>query len=296
MSISSALRVAPVWGGLCSRAAGGKIGAMRIFRVLAVGVAGMAMMAAGGAERQVAPGAAASSRPASREAAVGYLGVDVRDIPGGHTIFSWFFPGPLQGAALEAAEKFDLARPVLLVAVDGQPMNAQQFKEYVESRSPGTQVTLEYRRSNARGAVIPDALNHEEAVRKLTLTVDSAEKWRGTEGRTRRSGLEVSFGAEALLDPDVPQNPLGAAIAEHGLAEPLSTLRAAFVMFRDKVTDAHQLSRVRAGFTHPFRLPELEQMVTQPTHSAPGDPFGTAAKMIRENLDAGPAAPSAIDR
>lgn len=234
------------------------------------------------------------TRPATQSEAIGYIGVGVTDIPDGHTVFSWFFPGPLEGTGLEAAEKFDLQRPDLLVSVDGKPMNAEQFKAYVGSRPAGTKLTLEYRRSKARGATIFDAIDHEDAVKKITVTVEPAAEWRGTEGRPRRSNLEVTFGAETILDPDNVQNALGAAIAQHNLAEPLGKLRAAFVKFRDRATDVHQLSRVRAGFTHPFRLPELERMISQPTHSAPGDPFATAAKMIRENLDAGAPSRTAI--
>ncbi len=89
-----------------------------------------------------------------------------------------------------------------------------------------------------------------------------------------------------MLDPDDAQNVLGAAVAQAGLAEPLSTLRKTFIAFRDRHTDTHQLSRVRAGFDHPFRLPELEQLVTQPTHEVPDDPVGVAARLLRENLDA----------
>ena len=235
-----------------------------------------------------------STRPSTQPEILGYIGISVTDIPDGHTIFSWFFPGPIDGQGLEAGNDFDLQRPDLLVSVDGQKMNSEQFKAYIGSRLPGSQLTLEYRRSKARGATIPDAVNHEDEVRKLTITVEPAVDWRGTDGRPRRSSLEVSFVAEALLDPDNPQNALGAAIAEHKLAEPLSKLREAFVKFRDRSTDLHQLARVRAGFTHPFRLPELQRLITDPAQSAPGDPFATAARMIRENLDAGAPSRTAI--
>src|SRR5688500_7798387 len=125
---------------------------------------------------------AGASQPTTKPAeAVGYIGVDVRDIPDGNTVFSWFFPGPLEGAALKAGKQFDLERPDLLVAVDGQKMNAEQFKAYIGSRPPGTAVKLEYRPSKARGATIPDAINHEDQVKSLTVTVEPAAEWRGTE-------------------------------------------------------------------------------------------------------------------
>lgn len=38
----------------------------------------------------------------------GYAGLTLRDIPDGHTVISWIFPGPLQGEGL-VAPKFDLA-------------------------------------------------------------------------------------------------------------------------------------------------------------------------------------------
>ncbi|MHC4768969.1 MAG: CRTAC1 family protein, partial [Planctomycetota bacterium] len=190
----------------------------------------------------------------------GYAGLKLRDIPGGHTIVSWILPGPLQGEGL-TAPAFDLGRPDLVVAVNGRPMNAEQFKDLVRSAAPGVPVTLEYRRSRNRGGGIPDDLDHEDEVRTVEIVIASRDEWIGTIGRRRGHDVEATIDKPYLLDPFAVDNILGAAVAEHELAEPIENLVGAFEEWLEKGEDYHLLSRFRLAFENPLQLPEVERLV-----------------------------------
>ncbi len=217
----------------------------------------------------------------------GYTGLTLRDIPGGHTIASWIFPGPLQGEGL-TAPTVDLARPDLIVSVDGQAMNAEEFRQYVRASSPGDRITIMYRRSNQRSGTIPETLDHEEEVRTLEVVLASRDEWSGTMGRERHnnpSPAAVEFDDAPLLDASDPDNLLGAAIKENDLGDELATLIGVFDEWNDKGEDFHSLSLVRAGFESPFRLEELGGLVTAPTAALQSDPVAIAVEMMRQNLD-----------
>lgn len=214
----------------------------------------------------------------------GYLGLAVRDIPSGHTVVSWLFPGPLHGEGL-AAPTVDLSRPDLLVSVDGKAMTKDEFEEYIPSLAPGTDVTLAVRTSNRRGGTIPDELDHVEEVRTLTVTLESREEWAGTIHRGRAHEGKVYFDGPPMLDFRDPENVLGAAVAEHRLVEPLETLTAVFTDYLAENDDFHSLSRVRAPFESPFRMPELASWVTSRTLEAPANPYACALGLCEENLD-----------
>ncbi|MHC4802350.1 MAG: CRTAC1 family protein [Planctomycetota bacterium] len=190
----------------------------------------------------------------------GYAGLKLRDIPGGHTVVSWILPGPLQGEGL-TAPAFDLGRPDLVVAVDGRPMNAEQFRELVRSASPGVRINLEYRRSRSRGGGIPDDLDHEDEVQTVEIVIASRDEWLGTIGRTRSHEAVATIDKPYLLDPFDAENLFGAAVAEHGLAEPIEDLVGVFDEWLEKGDDYHSLSRFRLAFKNPFQLPEVGQLV-----------------------------------
>ena len=48
---------------------------------------------------------------------------------------------------------------------------------------------------------MPQATDHEPEVRRITVTLDAAEKWQGTVGRPRRSQVRVQLEAPAMLEP-----------------------------------------------------------------------------------------------
>ncbi|MHC4142992.1 MAG: hypothetical protein ACYSUF_14390, partial [Planctomycetota bacterium] len=152
-------------------------------------------------------------------------------------------------------------RPDLVVAVNGRPMNAGQFTEMVRSAAPGDPVTLEYRRSRNRGGGIPTNLDHEDEVRTVEIVIASRDEWIGTIGRRRGHNVEATIDKPYLLDPFAVDNILGAAVAEHELAEPIDNLVGAFEGWLEKGEDYHSLSRFRLAFENPLQLPEIERLV-----------------------------------
>lgn len=223
----------------------------------------------------------------------GYAGLALRDIESGYTVVSWIYPGPLKGEGI-AAPKVDLSRPDLIVAVDGRPMDAEQFTEYIRHAGPGAVVTIEYRRANRRGGTIPDMLDHEEEVRRLEVVLESRDDWLGTIKRPRGHDTVVTFDAPPMLDPFDEQNVLGRAVVENDLDMPLNKLLDAFTEWQDKDVDFHSLSRVRAAFNDPFYLPELDQLITNPTRRVSQNPYRTARRLVTANLDAGDAEPFSV--
>jgi len=215
----------------------------------------------------------AADKPLSEQ---GYIGLALRDIPDGHTVVSWLFPGPLNGQAL-SAPSVDLARPDVIVSVNGEAMNAEQFKEFIRWSAPGTQIVIEYRRANNRGGGIPDAIDAEDEVQRLEVRLESREEWTGTMQRGRGHDTTVTFDEPHMLDPHDPDNILGRAIAEHELAEPLDKLLGVFTEWQERDDDYHSLSRVRAGFDNPFCLPELaSSMLYSECSGAVMTPHGAA--------------------
>jgi hypothetical protein len=219
---------------------------------------------------------AGTEKPLSEQ---GYIGLALRDIPDGHTVASWIFPGPLNGQGLEAPD-VDLARPDVIVSVNGEAMNAEQFKEFIRSSAPGTQVVIEYRRANNRGGGIPDAIDAEDEVRRIEVTLESRDEWTGTIGRGRPSDWPDAFTEEQILeaerynaglvdvyagpwlvDPGSDENIFGAALTEHNLKEPLEKLLDVFHEWIDRDEDYNLLRRVQAGFDNPFCLPELAKVI-----------------------------------
>lgn len=213
----------------------------------------------------------------------GYCGLALTDIVSGHTVVSWLYPGPLGGSGLQAA--VDLARPDLIVSVDGETMNAEQFRDYVRAKSPGETIEIRYRRAKRRSGTIPRAPDHEEAVRTISVKLEARDTWTGTAGRPRRTVDDVTLPEDALLDPADPNNILGAAVAEHGLGDSLRVLRQAFLDRWARDTDPHSLSLVKLGFEHPFRLPEIQQRLSSLTQSAASDPQGALRLLIVRSLD-----------
>ena len=223
-----------------------------------------------------------SAKPLAEQ---GYLGLSLRDIPGGHTVVSWIFPGPMHGEGINPGS-LDIGRPDLIVAVDGRTMNAGEFTDYIRDRRPGESVEIEYRRSNARGGTIPDAVNHEDEVHTLEVVLGSRDEWMGTIGRARGHETTITFSEPMTLDPFDAGNVLGRGVTEHDLAAPLRTLIGVFAEWQEENDDFHSLSRVRAAFENPFCLPELQQIITAETRAAPSEPIATARTLMKSNLDA----------
>jgi len=219
--------------------------------------------------------------PLSRQ---GYLGLSLRDLPSGQTIISWILPGPLHGVGI-AAPNVDLARPDILVSVDGQAMQREQFRDYVREAEPGSTMVIEYHRAVQRGGGIPDEVQSEDEVQQLEVVVASREEWTGTIGRERGHDVTVEFSSPHFLNPEVADNIFGVAVQQHELTDPLSTLCGVFQKWQEKEKDFHSLSRVRAAFDNPFCLPELQPLITDPMREVALHPMETAIALVVENLD-----------
>ncbi len=198
--------------------------------------------------------------PPSEPAKQGYLGANVVDNGSGQTVFTWFFPGPLNGASLRSGA-FDLQRPDVLIAVDGRPMNAAAFNAYIASRAPRTTVTIEYEPATTRGtANIPASVETTGERRTIAVTLEDRDEWTGTIGRPNTLTDPWRWPAgPPLLDPFDQANVLGEQVAAHGLREDVERLTGVFQQWIDKTTDTHMLPVVRAGFERPFQLAEIQQ-------------------------------------
>jgi hypothetical protein len=215
----------------------------------------------------------------------GYLGIALREIPGGHVVVSWIFPGPLDGAGLTSPH---LARPDLLVSVDGIAMDVDEVRDYVRGRRPGERVALGYRKARRPGGTIPDELDHEEEVLRLEVELASRDRWTGTAGRPRADDAAVQWNGPPMLDALDPANVLGAAVADGGLEPPLRTLLEVFAERLDRDEDYHGLSRVRAAFAEPLRLPELARLVADDATAVPASPAAGALQLALRQLDLSP--------
>lgn len=232
----------------------------------------------------------ASADPASaagRPKHEGFAGLAFRDIPGGHVVITWIFPGPLGGKGLKC-DGADLARPDLVVALDGAPpRSAKDADAAIRAKAPGDTLHLDVRTARQRGGTIPDAPDHEDAVRRIDVVLADRAEWTGTIGMEAATDLAWTppAGEPRLLDPADRTNVLGAAVDSLGLGAEVAKLTAAFRDWLPRYPDPHALSRVRAGFEDPFRLPEIARTTAAPAADAPADPLGTAVRLFRASLD-----------
>lgn len=216
----------------------------------------------------------------------GYAGVAFRDIPGGHVVVSWIFPGPLDGNGLEC-KGADLARPDLVVALDGSPpRDADDAEERVRAAAPGDTLRLDVRTSRKRGGAIPDSLDHEDAVRRIDVVLADRAEWTGTVGMPAADGRPWMVpAADRLLDPRSRSNVLGAAVDSAGLGPEVETLTGVFREWLGEDRDPTRLAHVRAGFEDPFRLPEIARDAAGPAADVAADPLGAAVRLMRRSLD-----------
>ncbi len=218
----------------------------------------------------------------------GYLGARLVDNASGQTVFSWFFPGPMNGNGLSSSA-FDVQRPDVLVSIDGQTMNASDADAYLAGRGAGAEVTITYELAKQRGTGnIPAEVETTGEQKSFTVTLDDRDAFIGTIGRPRKSmGEWARPEGERLLDPDDTANILGEAIAAHDLREEIAKLEGVFKQWLERTDDTHMLSRVRAPFLDPFALPELERDITSEARGITSDLLPTIRKMIQNNLDLG---------
>lgn len=216
----------------------------------------------------------------------GYLGARLVENTSGQTVFSWFFPGPMNGSGLSSGA-FDVQRPDVLVSIDGTAMNASEADAYLAERGAGAEVTIIYEPAKQRGtANIPVEVETTGKQKSFTVTLDDRDAFVGTIGRPRTIDREWTRPeGERLLDPNDSANILGEALAAHGLREEVEKLEGVFKQWLERTDDTHMLSRVRAPFLDPFALPELERDITGEARGITSDLLPTIRKMIQNNLD-----------
>jgi hypothetical protein len=235
----------------------------------------------------------ASAQPDARNwGAQGYSGLKLRDIPGGHVVVSWIFPGPLEGEGLTAPAS-DLARGDLIVSVNGQGMTAAEFETFERQAFPRDPVTIEYRRFRQRGSsAIPGGIDHEDDVQRLEFKLASRDLWSGTIGRGCWTDQVIPFTRPRLLDVRKTDDVLGGALAEHDLAEPFAKLEGVFETWLEKDEDFHRLRRLRQAFENPTRLPEISEATLEwfsRDDSVTERPLITSLRVMQDNLDASDA-------
>ncbi len=231
------------------------------------------------------PAAAAAETPRPSPIALddatkqAFLGLAVRDIEGVGCVVAWIEPGPLDGRGLDSPT---LARPDLLVTVDGQPATAAALVAAVAAKSPGDTITLTYRRSTARGPSFPTAPAFDAAVQTITTELSSRGAWTGTYGSPRLPAHDAAVPEPALLNDAA----LKAALdREPTLRAGLDRLIAAQRAVCERESDARRLSRVTAALTQPMALPEIAESIAAPTGRGLR-PARLAATLAAEELDA----------
>ncbi|MFO0826675.1 MAG: hypothetical protein U0572_00875 [Phycisphaerales bacterium] len=212
-----------------------------------------------------------------------YLGLAVRDVPNVGCLVSWIDPGPLNGTGIESPI---VARPDLLVSIDGVDASAAAIADRLAHLEPGATVTLRYRRALHRGATFPESPAHEAEVREVAVVVDDAAPWQGTFNVPTRPATEIAPRPAATTLAINGDGPFAAALTQEGLREPLEKLIAAQRAVSSTQPDARRLSRVSAALEDPLALPDLARAIAAPTAIAAARPLRCAATLAAANLDA----------
>lgn len=221
-----------------------------------------------------------------------FHGLLVRDhAETGGLLVGWILPGPMNGTGFASDV---VNRGDLILAVNGQRMNREQFNAFLRSARPGETITLSVRHTggDAGGAVPSAGGGTDERAHRITLA--SREQWSGPIAALRAD--DPPFDADALLglgaEPTSLERFIREHVEQHDLAQPVDRLLDYFKTTVEANNGANMLSRVRAGFHRPTRLVELQGLVTGGLGEALRDPrriFIEAAA----NLDC--AAPALAD-
>jgi len=219
----------------------------------------------------------ARASPAQRGS---HLGLLVRDIAHVGCVVSWIEPGPLLGRGIESPT---LARPDLLVTVDGVPASSASLAAALAKKAPGASIELVFRRALQRGPNFPTVAAHAEALETLTVTLDDAAAWTGTWN-------QPVLPAHPWPLPDAAQKyaPLESALAAEPEARAaLERMQQAQRAMSAAQPDARRLARVTAALEQPLMLPAIAAASAAPARTlAVQRPFRCAAMLAAEHLDA----------
>jgi len=224
-----------------------------------------------------------------------FHGMLVRDhAETGGLLVGWILPGPMNGRGFES----DLVnRGDLILAVNGQRMNREEFNALLRSARPGETMALTVRHTggDAGGAVPSAGGGTDERDHRITLA--SREQWAGPIAHL--SADDPPFDAEALpglhAEPTSFESFIRDHAERHDLAQPVDKLLDYFRTTVEANNGANMLSRVRAGFHRPIRLVELGGLVTGGLGAVPADPTRLFAETAA-NLDCqAPQLPQRVD-
>jgi hypothetical protein len=244
-------------------------------------------LAAGTSEEQTP----AQRRPISEQ---GYIGLSFRDHKASRAcLVHWVLPGPLRGPAGAAAQ---VSRGDLILAADGKPVTSEELRKLVRNCAPGQPLTLTLRRTQADPDANPLVPGPGQKEEELKVVLASRADWTGPLTRDRPATRPLK--PTAVL-PEHPPDRLEKFIREEtksrkldaGVAKLLEALHP-----KDEDDGGfHLLNRALCPLYEPFRLRELQEMITRPLPALTRDP-GQALLAAADNLDvARPAAAAGVD-
>ncbi len=216
-----------------------------------------------------------------------FAGLSLRDIPDSpYSVISWILPGPFEGSGFES--KY-VSRGDVLLAVNGEPRTAEQFKALLESSSPGEVLRFRVQRGTGDiNAAVPDPGGEQGEIVDFEVTLGSREQWVGPIGRP-------------LPQRSLPQRQEGDLertlrlhAAEQGISAGLEDLVALFAQTQRENLGRHALDRVVAGFLHPLSVDTLGAEMIAETQAIARSPLAGAHRLIAANLDLGGGAAAGV--
>ncbi len=199
-----------------------------------------------------------------------YLGLSVRDGPGGTLVVGWVLAGPLAAGGSDAAPA--IRRDDNVVSLDGVARDAAGFREYLKTKSPGDEVTLVVRRSpqaNPEKAIPTGGPGGEERTLKVVLAKRS--DWAGTVGRAA-GGRAPTFEAPepGAYEQEIlaKAGELGLRAGDEGVGGGLDALLKRLSDVQDYALDTNSLPLVVSSFHRPLSLDALESVLDEIVRAA----------------------------
>lgn len=182
-----------------------------------------------------------------------FLGLSLRDTADG-TVVGWVYPGPLGGTGFDSS--VGIKRGDNFVSLDGQEINAADFKEAVAAMSPGSEIALTLRRADsasADGSIPKGGQGGSEY--SVDVTLGDRDSWSGTirrglGGRTIADGTEGEF--ESMILEKAKE--VGIDTPEDGVLRLVEYLGK----IQDDALDPNSLDAVIKCFRRPLSVDAVE--------------------------------------
>lgn len=215
-----------------------------------------------------------------------YLGLSVRDGPGGSLVVGWVLPGPLGGEGGTSAS--GLQRDDNVVALDAEARTAEGFRAYLRTRAPGDSVKLAWRRAPGASPekAVPTGGEGGE-VRELEVRLAARSAWAGTLARGLAAGRSApvpAAGAHEALVLEVAEA-LGVRSGEEGLGGGLDALLARLAAVQQDALDTNSLPAVLQAFARPLALDGVEQGVATQVRTLASPEPGRIVAALEALLD-----------